>query len=56
MTYIHVPPCLILQILRDAFACVFKIKREKGVDQQGEGSIVLSCLGTGYKNMSRRVV
>lgn len=46
-----------LQILKDAFSCVFKIKREKGPNQQqGEGSIVLSCLGTGYKNMSRRVV
>ena len=47
-----------LQLIRDAFGTVFKIKR----DVEGEGTdkekvtIVLSCLGIGYKNMSRRIV
>lgn len=45
-----------LQLLRDAFGIVFKIKRQME-DNGGEGSTVLcSCLGVGYKNMSRRIV
>jgi len=53
-----------LQLLRDAFGTVFKIKREgesggggdEGAGKQGRSTVVLSCLGIGYKNMSRRIV
>ena len=45
-----------LQLLRDAFGTIFKIKRDAQPDV-GEGStLLLSCLGTGYKNMSRKIV
>ena len=44
---------LTLQLLRDAFGTVFKIKRD---DSQEASTIILSCLGTGYRNMARRIV
>ena len=37
-----------LRHLRDFFGTVFKIKPDLDT-----GSVMLSCLGTGYKNMSR---
>lgn len=41
-----------LQLLKDAFGVVFKIKRQR---EEDESSIVLSCLGVGMKNMSRKI-
>ena len=43
-----------LRLLRDAFGVVFKVKEEK-VDNPSRTTLVLSCLGVGYKNMARRV-
>lgn len=40
-----------LRLLKDAFGVIFKIKKE-----QDTNTIVLSCLGVGYKNMSRKIV
>ena len=40
----------LLRLLRAAFGVVFKIK-----DDDADGTTVLSCLGIGYKNISRRV-
>jgi|MDTB01.1.fsa_nt_gb RNA 3'-terminal phosphate cyclase-like protein len=46
-----------LQLLRDAFGTLFKVKRDSTHPDVGEGStLLLSCLGTGYKNMSRKIV
>lgn len=44
-----------LQLMRDAFGIVFKIKRQVD-DSDGGSTILLSCLGVGYKNMSRKIV
>jgi RNA 3'-terminal phosphate cyclase-like protein len=44
-----------LQLIKDAFGTVFKIKSE--VDSAtGRETVLLSCLGIGYKNMSRKIV
>ena len=46
-----------LQLLKDAFGVVFKIKRDSSEADVGDGStIILSCLGTGYRNMARRII
>jgi RNA 3'-terminal phosphate cyclase-like protein len=42
-----------LQLLRDAFGTVFKIRKE--IEGERE-TILLSCLGIGYKNMSRKIL
>jgi len=38
-----------LNLLKDVFGVVFKIKEESETS-----SILLSCLGVGYKNMNRK--
>lgn len=38
-----------LRLLRDAFGVIFKVKRDE------DGTVLLSCLGIGYRNMSRRI-
>lgn len=43
-----------LQLIRDAFGTIFKIKNE--VLHNGRKSTLLSCLGSGYKNMSRKII
>jgi RNA 3'-terminal phosphate cyclase-like protein len=40
-----------LRLLREAFGVVFKIKEET---EEGSSSLLLSCLGTGFMNMSRK--
>lgn len=45
-----------LQLLKDAFGVVFKIKRETSPDVGDGSTIILSCLGTGYRNMARRII
>ena len=40
-----------LRLVRDAFGVVFKIKEE---NENGSSSLLLSCLGIGHKNMSRK--
>ena len=42
-----------LRLLRDAFGVVFKIKQD--VSESGSRTVILTCLGTGYKNMSRKI-
>ena len=42
-----------LQLLRDAFGVVFKISKDFEGQRQ---TTLLSCLGIGYKNMSRKIV
>ena len=60
-----------LRLLRDAFGVTFKIKEVSGTDEESGSSgvrgakkeedmslgktVLLSCLGTGYINMSRRI-
>jgi RNA 3'-terminal phosphate cyclase-like protein len=45
-----------LQLVKEAFGVVFKIKRHREEeDQGGFSTIVLSCLGVGMKNMSRKI-
>jgi RNA 3'-terminal phosphate cyclase-like protein len=59
-----------LRIVQDAFGITFKLKRSVSVDEEDEemapgvsarkitneaDSILLSCLGSGYVNMSRRI-
>ena len=57
-----------LRLLRDAFGVTFKIKEEattnydddkklskKEADISLGKTVLLSCLGTGYMNMSRRI-
>lgn len=60
-----------LRLLRDAFGVTFKIKEVAGTDEETVSSgargakkeegvslgktVLLSCLGTGYINMSRRI-
>ena len=44
-----------LQLLRDTFGTVFKIKKEEDVTT-GRVSTLLSCLGIGMKNMNRKIV
>lgn len=40
----------VLRILRDAFGVIFKIKTDRETN-----TVLLSCLGTGYKNMARKI-
>jgi len=40
----------LLRLLRDAFGVTFKIKEDKT-----DGTVLLSCLGVGFKNMSRKI-
>lgn len=42
-----------LRLMKDAFGVTFKIREDK---ENSPPSILLSCLGIGYKNMSRRIV
>ena len=39
-----------LRLIRDFFGVIFKIKQDVEMN-----TVMLSCLGTGYKNISRRV-
>jgi len=48
-----------MQLIKEAFGVVFKIKRQRDNVGDGEDSfstIVLSCLGLGMKNMSRKII
>ena len=46
-----------LKLIRDAFGVVFKIKRQHALpDDTSSSTILVSCLGMGYKNMSRKIV
>lgn len=42
-----------LRLVKDFFGVTFKIKEDR---ENGSPSILLSCLGIGYKNMSRKIV
>jgi hypothetical protein len=57
-----------LRLLRDAFGVTFKIKEEAAANYDDDKklskkeadialgkTVLLSCLGTGYMNMSRRI-
>jgi len=44
-----------LQLLKDAFGVVFKIKRQRDEVDEESSTITLSCLGAGMKNMSRKI-
>lgn len=39
----------ILRLIRDSFGAVFKIKEDPETN-----TVMISCLGTGYRNVSRR--
>ena len=46
-----------LRLLKDAFGVVFKIKKDSSQPNVGDGATtILSCLGTGYRNMARRII
>lgn len=44
------PGIAILRLVREFFGTVFKVKEDLETD-----TVLLSCLGTGYRNISRRV-
>lgn len=44
-----------LRLLRDFFGVTFKIRAEPETKDRYGNTCLLSCLGTGYKNLARKV-
>jgi hypothetical protein len=43
-----------LRLLRDFLGVTFKVKNDHDGGEIGGDTVLLSCLGSGYKNVARR--